>query len=88
MPRPLQLTAPNTPVIDLLYHLAFATTLIGTRLISGGKQYGWWLRSSADALFLLGGFLSGMSSFLTWSAVLLYMDLSAAIRSSSRKTSD
>jgi hypothetical protein len=35
-------------MIDLLYHFAFASTLIGTRLISGGRPYGWWLRAAAD----------------------------------------
>lgn len=68
-------------MIDLVYHFAFASTLIGTRLISGGRRYGWWLRAAADILFLVGGLLTGYTSFIFWTGIILYMDLSAAIRS-------
>ena len=68
-------------MIDLIYHVAFATTLIGTRLISAGNLGGWWLRAASDVLFLIGGILTGYSSFIFWTGIILYMDTSAAIRS-------
>lgn len=67
-------------LIDIIYHAAFLTTLVGTRLISGGKTKAWWLRVIADILFLVGGLLMGMSSFITWTIAMLYMDTSSAIR--------
>jgi len=75
-------------MIDLIYHLAFASTLIGTRLISGGRPVGWWLRCTADILFLVGGLLTGYTSFIFWTGIILYMDLSAAIRSHFSKETD
>ena len=75
-------------MIDLIYHFAFASTLIGTRLISGGRRYGWWLRAAADILFLVGGFLTGYTSFIFWTGIILYMDLSAAIRSQLSKETE
>lgn len=73
-------------IIDILYHAAFCATLIGTRLISGGNDKAWWLRVIADVLFLVGGLLMGMSSFITWTVAMLYMDTSSAIRLNTKKT--
>ena len=75
-------------MIDLLYHIAFASTLVGTRLISGGRTWGWWLRAWADILFLVGGILTGYTSFIFWTGIILYMDTSAAIRSRFTKETD
>ena len=67
-------------ITDIIYHTAFICTLVGTRLIAGGKGWAWWLRVAADVLFLTGGLMAGVSAFITWSVAMLYMDTSAAIR--------
>ena len=73
---------------DMICHVAFAFTLVGTRLISAKRDSGWWLRALGDAMLLVGGVLSGMTSFIFWTGILLYMDTSAAIRSRFSKETD
>lgn len=67
-------------IMEVVAHAAFLGTLVGTRLISAGKGFAWWIRVLSDLLFLIYGLVTDQDAFIYWTCVILYMDVSAAVR--------
>lgn len=59
---------------DLLGHVGYASLVFGTILVARKNHLGWPFRAFGELLWVIVGFLTGLTSAWIWGAVFICID--------------
>src|SRR5574338_821079 len=60
---------------DLLGHIGYASLVLGTLLVAQQRKIGWPFRALGESLWVVVGFLTGLTSAWTWGLIFIGIDL-------------